>query len=132
MAELSISLHGDEWHFAPGDEVRGECSWHFEKVAEAVEVRLFWHTEGKGTTDVGIAEAVRFEPAGFRGQREFAFRLPEGPYSFSGKLISLAWGVEAVAEGTRAEPYAVEIVLSPTRREIILNEDSGNSSRVLA
>jgi hypothetical protein len=123
MAELNVSLADGRNAFVPGEQVRGVCSWDLDREAGAVEVRLFWHTEGKGTTDVAIADGARFEAAGLRGQHEFAFRLPEGPYSFSGKLISLMWGLEGVVE-PKGPAHAVEIVVSPTRREVLLRGGS--------
>jgi hypothetical protein len=54
-----------------------------------------------------------------KDRRSFSLQLPEGPYSFSGKLISLAWALELVAEpGSRAS--RIEITVSPTRREILI------------
>ena len=69
--------------------------------------------------DHQIVETARFnnpEPAEGRG---FNIRVPQGPFSFSGKLISLLWALEAVAQpGDRAE--RLPIVVSPTRQEILL------------
>jgi hypothetical protein len=123
MANVNLSLSGGTNAFAPGEQVRGVCAWDLDTMADAIEVRLFWHTAGKGTTDVAIAETVRLEAPGFRGQREFSFRLPEGPYSFSGKLISLAWGVECVVK-PKGPSCRAEIVVSPTCREVVLHECS--------
>jgi hypothetical protein len=44
--------------------------------------------------------------------RSFRFRLPESPYSFSGKLISLTWALELVAEPSK-ELARQEITLAP-------------------
>ena len=48
------------------------------------------------------------------------FVLPPAPYSFSGKLISLIWAVEVVAEGIK-EASRLEFTLSPDGREITLS-----------
>ena len=49
------------------------------------------------TRDVGIVDTLRIDRPDASGHHDFGFRLPEGPYSFSGKLITLAWAVEVVA-----------------------------------
>jgi hypothetical protein len=45
--------------------------------------------------------------------------LPLAPYSFSGKLISLIWGLELVLEPSQ-ETARFEFTLSPTGEEIML------------
>jgi len=105
--------------FLPGETVEGTVAWHFDAPARSVELRLLWYTEGKGDQDVGIVETVPFANPGVDEIRPFRVRLPQGPFSFSGKLISLSWALEAVAEpGARAERLALTV--SPTRREILL------------
>lgn len=100
----------------PGEELRGEATWHLAAAPESLSLRLFWYTQGKGTQDVEVAETLEIEPSA-EGSREFRFLLPEGPYSFSGTLISLVWAVELVAE-PGGEAARAEIVVSPTGREI--------------
>jgi hypothetical protein len=87
---------GGMW-FKPGELVEGRASWHLEEEAEAIEVRLFWYTSGKGTQDVEVARSLSVDQPGTSGHRDFNIRVPEGPYSFSGKLITLAWAIELVA-----------------------------------
>lgn len=87
---------GGMW-FKPGDLVEGRASWHLEEEAEAIEVRLFWYTSGKGTQDVEVVRSLSVDQPGTSGHRDFNIRVPEGPYSFSGKLITLAWAIELVA-----------------------------------
>ena len=103
--------------YAPGEELRGAVSWELERPAERMEVRLFWYTRGKGTTDVQVVKIDRFDVTGLRGRSEFRFVLPEEPYSFSGKLISLVWAVEAIAEpGERTAK--MELVVAPGGKEV--------------
>jgi hypothetical protein len=105
--------------FAPGEVMEGTASWQLEKPAQTVELRLFWYTRGKGDQDVGVVSTVPFPEPGLTDSRGFRIPLPAGPYSFSGKLISLLWALEVVAEpGSRAG--RLEIIVSPTRREILL------------
>jgi hypothetical protein len=54
-----------------------------------------------------------------RDNREFQIVLPDGPYSFSGKLISLVWCLELVVEpGSLCERK--EIVISGSGTEVDL------------
>lgn len=106
--------------FLPGETVEGVASWHLDAPPQSIELRLFWYTEGKGDQDVRIVETVSFEQPGTDDRRAFRVRLPAGPYSFSGKLISLSWALEVVAEpGARAG--RCPLVISPAGREILLH-----------
>jgi hypothetical protein len=105
--------------FLPGEVVEGTVSWQLDRPATTAELRLFWYTEGKGDQDVQIVETVAFANPETQERRGFRVRLPAGPFSFSGKLISLLWALEAVLEpGSRAN--RLSLVVSPTRREILL------------
>lgn len=103
--------------FLPGDTVEGTVAWHLDPPPQTMELRLLWYTEGKGDQDLGIVETISFATPAADDHRSFSVRLPAGPYSFSGKLISLVWALEAVAEpGSRAQ--RLNLVLSPLGREI--------------
>ncbi|HEX4966271.1 MAG TPA: hypothetical protein VF173_36015 [Thermoanaerobaculia bacterium] len=105
--------------FAPGEIVEGTVSWQLQVPARTVELRLFWYTTGKGDQDVGVVSTYPFPEPGLSDHRGFNISLPLGPYSFSGALISLVWALEVVVEpGGRAG--RTEIVISPTRQEIVL------------
>jgi hypothetical protein len=121
MNALEVVIAGDQTAFRPGEEVRGAASWSLETPPENVELRLFWHTQGKGDEDVEILETIPLDAPGQKDRREFTFRLPEGPHSFSGKLISLLWSIEVVAQPGDLAGRA-EIVLSPTGREIVIGK----------
>ena len=119
MDELKIETEGGRDAYAPGKELRGTVSWDLAVPAADVEVRLFWYTRGKGTTDVNVVKSQRFDAAGRRGRHDFRFVLPESPYSFSGKLISLVWAVEAIAEpGERSA--RLDLVVAPEAKEVLL------------
>jgi hypothetical protein len=116
---LEVKLAGEKTGFRPGEEVRGVASWSLEAPPETVEVRLFWHTQGKGDQDVEVVEKTAFDGPGQSDRREFRFRLPHEPYSFSGKLISLLWSIEVVAAPGDLAGRA-DVILSPTGREIVI------------
>ena len=93
MSELRIDLVDEVTAFEPGEEILGVASWSLAEAPERVELRLFWHTSGKGETDVGVAEVVAWE----RPEREAAesFRLvaPDAPSSYAGRLVSITWSL---------------------------------------
>ena len=122
MERISIETVGGRVAFEPGAEVRGQVEWDLMTAARRMEIRLFWYTRGKGTTDVHVVKIDRFDVVGLRGRREFRFVLPEEPQSFSGKLISLVWAIEAIAEpGERTT--RLELVVAPDGKEVQLGTE---------
>src|SRR6476619_3553274 len=98
MHELKIELIEDRGTFEPSDTLEGTAVWNFEQAPSSIELRLFWFTRGKGTEDAGVIETVRFEHPLASDKQRFGLSLPDAPYSFSGKLISLIWALELIAE----------------------------------
>lgn len=123
MNELDINLRDNKTEYAPGQMVRGSVQWNVEGNSKGVEVLLLWYTAGKGTRDVGVIETTTIDNPGAFGSRDFAFTSPYGPYSFSGKLVSLIWVIEMTCspDGQTARQ---EITVSPTGHEIILGDPS--------
>ena len=119
MSELRIEVDGGRRWFLPGDTLSGRAVWHLEDDTETIEVRLFWYTSGKGTEDVVIIDSVRTDAAGTAGERSFSFRLPDGPYSFSGSLITLAWALEIIALPHGATER-IDFIVAPTPVEVRL------------
>lgn len=119
MSELQIQL--EKTAFLPGEEVKGKLNFRLETDPAGIEVRLFWHTKGKGDEDVVIVDTHHVETPARVGQSTFQFVLPQLPYSFSGKLISLIWAVEAVVDGDASSSHQ-EIIVSPIGGEIDLGK----------
>lgn len=120
MDKLSIVLQNDQTAFAPHATVDGTMHWSLDGNPQCLELSLFWYTSGKGTRDVGVVETRRFDEPGACGSKDFSFPLPEGPYSFSGKLISLIWALE-LTSSPGSETTGREITVSPRGREIMLD-----------
>jgi hypothetical protein len=116
-AMIQVETRDGVTSFRPGDDVSGRAWWQLDRQPEEVVARLFWYTRGKGTQDVVVVQEETFPAPGAQDQRKFSFRLPEGPFSFSGSLISLIWAVEVVAMPGE-ESGRVELVVSPTGDEI--------------
>jgi len=118
-AELVIFTANDCDAFKPGETLELSVLWALSKKPESLEVRLFWFTRGKGTEDVGVVATELIAAEGPAGEAKVRFTLPVAPYSFSGKLISLLWAAELVAEpGARAARF--QFILSPTGAELVL------------
>jgi hypothetical protein len=116
---LTISIdEGGRW-FKPGETINGTVEWFLDDDVDEVEVRLFWFTSGKGTRDVEVVARVHVEQPGRNGNRSFSFRVPTRPYSFSGSLITLTWGIELVAL-PGGETERLDLVIGPRPVEVQL------------
>jgi hypothetical protein len=121
VSELTLRT-GGRTGFEPGETVDVEAEWQLDAQAEAIELRLLWHTSGKGDTDVSIVETVRWEEPGLFESRRAKIALPEAPYSFSGRLVSLAWALELVVLPGE-ESQRIDLVLAPAVREVLLHRE---------
>lgn len=121
MNRLELRLNTPGARYFPGDAVEGTLSWELERDPARLEIALFWSTEGKGSTDSHTVATELIEQPGQLGTREFRFTLPEAPHSFSGKLISLVWGVEALCKKPKVQEF-VPLVMSPTGGVLTLGE----------
>jgi len=115
----AIQIENDRRAFAPGETLRGRVGWQTNSRPERVELRLFYYTKGRGTRDVDVAETKTWDAPGPDGLEEFEFALPNEPYSFSGKLVSLVWGLELVLH-PNDHTERLEITLSPSGGEVDL------------
>jgi len=119
MDKLNIILDDDKTVFASRETIRGRVEWNLDANPRRLDLSLFWYTAGKGTRDVGVVQSVKIDDPGAHGSKEFSFALPEGPFSFSGKLVSLIWALELTCT-PGSETVRREITLSPTGSEILL------------
>jgi hypothetical protein len=117
MSEISVLLQDRKEAYRPGETVRGTAYWTLGGQPESVEVRLFWRTEGKGSTDTEIAASKTFQNPARTDRRDFELVLPDGPFSYAGKLIAILWSVEVVAEPD-SEAGHQDIVVSPTGQPV--------------
>jgi hypothetical protein len=117
MNMLTVNVERNGYY--PGEILKGNVSWFVDKDPKKIEVRLFWYTKGKGTEDAYIVDSKTIEPLINQGQHDFQFELPAGPYSFSGKLISLIWAVEFVINPVK-DFARQDITISPTKKEVLI------------
>jgi hypothetical protein len=118
MNELAIELRGGVTAYRPGGTIEGTVSWSFDKPPRSVELRLFWYTRGFGTEDAEVVEKQSFDGEQEQGRHSFALRLPAGPYSFHGTLITLVWALELV--GPHATLARTEFSMGPEGRPVEL------------
>lgn len=106
--------------FYPGNQAVVTAVWSLDKEPESLELRLVWNTSGKGDQDLKVVQIHRIDVPAAQGRKDLTLTLPWGPYSFSGKLISLIWALELVVfpDGDSARK---EIVIGPNAQEVVLN-----------
>ncbi len=119
-AELQIQTVDGRCELSPGEQLELEVDWRLLDHPEALEVRLVWHTQGKGDQDVSVVEVKRYEHPPLQDRRRCSFRLPNGPYSFSGHLISLLWCAEVVVLPS-GPTRRLDLVVAPDGIERILD-----------
>jgi hypothetical protein len=125
MNNLEIFIRDGKTNFVPGETIAGEISWQLQSAAKALELRLIWFTEGKGTSDISVEQTQRVEAPALTGQQKFSLQLPPAPYSFAGKLIELSWALELVAM-PGADAARADFVLAPNGRAVTLGTESGH------
>jgi hypothetical protein len=114
---VELSVDGGRTSFRPGETVSGVVGWDLPETPASLELRVFWRTEGKGRQDLEVVRTERVPAGGPRGERRFSLPLPSFPYSFSGRLVSILWGLEAVLQ-PGGESSGLILVISPTGRPI--------------
>jgi hypothetical protein len=120
MSELKIETHENRTTFAPLDTVDGLAMWQLDKPADWVEIRLFWHTQGKGTQDVRVVAQQRWDQPQGADAQVFSLPLPAGPYSYTGTLIHLQWGLELVVEGVK-DLARLELTVQPRPQDAAID-----------
>lgn len=121
--QSQIVLDNGKTVYLPGEQISGTVKWDLPSLPKSAELRLFWHTLGKGSKETCIVKSLPFEGVRQTDERTFSLALPDSPYSFSGKLITLSWGVELVFNPDNYSAN-VPIVMGPGGAEIDLYQGS--------
>ena len=118
---MSIEIHIDEERisFRPRETIAGTISWSLPLAPAQVTLELFWTTRGKGQVDSEVEQSVQVKQPAAAGEQRFELKIPDAPYSFSGKLVSLLWGVRLIIHPSQ-EQAQVNLTVSPTGQEINL------------
>ncbi len=94
-----LRLDRDRSFYFPGDTLSGEFRIEgLSRVAiNAIEVSVFWYTEGKGVSDRGIhaiwqftTSERTFDP---RRPQRFCTIVPRAPWSYEGAIVKIRWTV---------------------------------------
>ncbi len=117
MNTLRITTNDNRTWFKPGSSISGSVSWVTEDQVEHLELRLFWYTSGKGSEEAEIVDRLSVVTPEPSGERRFSFKAPEGPYSFSGRLITLRWALELVLEPSK-DVERLDLIVSPRPVEV--------------
>ena len=119
MIELTLDVTEKPLELVPGQTLSGRIGWRLDEVPKRAALRLFWYTEGRGTQDVEIIEEMNIVSSGLTHEERFSFTLPERPYSFSGRLITLKWALELVLnKGEHVK--RVDLMVSPWVEQVKL------------
>ena len=114
---IRIEVNNDQKEFEPGQTLSGKVIWDVDKDPQCVSLNLFWSTDGKGSEDVEVVDSLDIDSFSRSGEKDFQFELPSEPYSFSGKLISICWALEAfVKKGSDKDSY--ELIIGPGGKEV--------------
>lgn len=114
---IRLGLQDHRTNFRPGEIIQGAALWESAKAPKRAEVRLLWFTQGKGTTDTETVASEEFPNPLPGDTRTFTFTVPDAPYSFSGRLISLIWAVELVLED-EDQFQRLSITVTPDGQEV--------------
>lgn len=116
---LALGTEGGRLAFLPGETLTGAAGWSLPEAPRSAEIRLFWHTKGKGTRDVRVVATVPLDQPGASEVRPFTIALPTEPWSTDGRLVSLVWTLELVLEPGGRNVHR-ELVISPTGQTVPL------------
>jgi hypothetical protein len=105
QAKIMFKLDGGETVqgmrvYRPGDVASGTFALEPQTDirCRSIQVRLGWHTEGKGDRDAVVVahtdiEAKEVLRQGTLLQGDFSFQLPPWPWSYGGHLVNIIWEV---------------------------------------
>ncbi len=119
MNNIQISIPDTARYSLPAMSLECTVNWQCQDEPGMLHIKLLYYTEGKGTQDIVIVNEQSWKSPGRSGTKNVRFTLPDHPYSFSGKYISLAWAIEALIE-PGDEHARQTFIMSPSGQEIIL------------
>lgn len=115
----SLALHLDADEIEPGDPITGRVVW--TGAMTSFEVTLRWVTSGKGDKDESIvAQTVIFVEGIEASEARFELKTPLGPFSFSGKLITLSYFVRVEDTAGEHGQMEAQVMIAPGGKEIEL------------
>ena len=107
--------------FAPGETMVITLASDASSKTDPLTVQLGWFTEGRGTRDASVVWSEELAGLAPGADRTFEVRLPETPWTFSGRLVSVSWRLE-VLDAKRQPLVAVPLVIAPGGQPVVLPE----------
>jgi hypothetical protein len=119
---LTVTFDRPDGDYLPGEEISGRVTDATSAPPSKITLELIWETRGKGDTEETIVESKDIIWESLAEYVKFKFHIPEdGPYSFSGSLISLMWFVQVATPGRNYDDSKkFNFFVSPTGKEIEL------------
>ncbi len=118
-----IKIRVDKTAYRPGDTIHGSVHWEGLPEPDLVDLRLVWHTKGKGTQASEMVRHQVIEMPGWSGTKEFQIIAPEWPHSFSGKLLTVQWKLETAGAYSETSP-PIDLIISPSGSELQMPYDN--------
>jgi len=86
----------------PGARLRGSFCVKKEMRADKAEVFVFWYSDGKGESETGLLMHEELSDLQLGPERVYPFEvtLPQGPWSYHGKLVNIHWAVRVEVRGS--------------------------------
>ena len=81
--------------FFGGDTISVHLAWNGKYPLERLCLSLLRHVSGKGSNTTELAHTVDIDTALISGEQVIDLTLPYGPVSYSGRLISISWSIQA-------------------------------------
>lgn len=116
-APQTLQIELDHFHHQPFQTISGRVIRNDHPMDKDLELRIFWFTRGRGDEEASIQHQSTISAG--QSLTPFSWKLPAAPYSFAGRLITLAWAVEVVNHKEQSLEL-VPFLLSPTGEEIEL------------
>lgn len=115
-----IRLGSESKVYEPSAVINGTVRCQLDAPVERLELRLIYHTTGRGTQDVETVAIEGFALPTASESRSFSLTTDAScPWSFSGKLISIVWRLELVTDDELLLAHC-SLILSPTGQEVDL------------
>lgn len=87
--------------FSPGDTLEGIVEIHptADIKCRAIEIKVGWHTEGRGSRAEAFPYLDRRDDINMVSMMQpfvdqFSFVIPSEPWSYSGQYVSVVWSIE--------------------------------------
>lgn len=120
---LNADMLGGMPNYEPGSMVQGTVYMTPQEDIKCnhLWVRLWWHTEGRGTRAEKVIEQIDIAQGVLSAQtpisRSFSFNTPREPWSYAGHYISIVWEVKVTIDIPLATDVnqSLPFVLAPRR-----------------